>query len=253
MKITNPATIGAHGCAPLSPIRQILSPLAKCGLAIALTLLPACDRQPSPPESEPLPQPAIQFPTPPDESDRERQPLPDNVQIYRDDSGLFALALPTGYDYDTRDNGITFLSDDEGFGGVIQFQTTEVKNITPDSLGDVLQQTLEAQFSDVTWQSELEEQPDGSFRREWKGTNGLGEELDALSFIEQHGTTIYILTAFGIDRPYSEYNDDAEIIAGTYVVQENPDTENLDTENLDTENLDTENPASERTDQIPAE
>ncbi len=224
MSLLNPNTVGAHRRAPGHFSTRPLSRQLFSGLAIALTLLPACGQRETPPKTEPTPQESISFPTPPDDAGAERQPLPDDVQIYQDESGLFALALPSDYDYDTRENGITFLSSDKGFGGVIQYQATEVKNITPESLGEVLQQTLEAQFSGVTWQSDLEEQPDGSFRREWTGTNGLGEELDALSFIEQHGTTIYILTAYGIDRAYSAYNSDAEIIAGTYVVQENPDT-----------------------------
>ncbi len=191
------------------------------GLAIALLTVPACRQRQAPVEPEALPPEPLEFPTPPSD-DAERQPLPDDVQIYQDESGLFALALPAGYEYETRENGITFLSGDRGFGGVIQHQITEVENIAQESLGEVLQKTIEAQFANVSWQSELEKQTDGSLRLEWKGTNDTGEQLDALSFIEQHDTTLYILTAYGINHAYSDYNEDAQIVVGTYVVQENP-------------------------------
>lgn len=198
--------------------------IAKGGLAIALLLVSACGQRQAAPEPEDVPQDIVEFPTPTrdDDTDDDRQPLPDDVQIYRDESGLFALALPSGYSYETMDSGITFLSGDRGFGGVIQHQTTDVENIVQDSLDELLKQTIETQFSEVSWQSELEEQADGSFRLDWNGINAAGAKLDALSFIEQHDTTLFILTAYGIDQAYSDYNDDAQIIVGTYVVQENP-------------------------------
>ncbi|MEB3211695.1 MAG: hypothetical protein VKL39_10080 [Leptolyngbyaceae bacterium] len=191
------------------------------GGAIALTLLPACRQQP-PVSEEPPTLPVEPPPLPSSANDSDRQPLPDDVQIYRDESDLFALAFPAGYTYESIDNGITFLSEDEGFGGIIQYQDTEVENIAPESLNEVLRATIEAQFSDVSWQSDLQEQADGSFRLDWNAVNPAGQPLDALSFIEQHGETLFILTAYGIDRDYSDYNDDARIIVGTYVVQENP-------------------------------
>ncbi|MEM7773012.1 MAG: hypothetical protein AAGA75_23900 [Cyanobacteria bacterium P01_E01_bin.6] len=202
------------------------------GLAIALVFLPACKQSQQPSDVE-SPLESIEIPQPPapTEEDAERQPLPDDVQIYRDDSELFALALPAGYSYESIGNGITFLSGDLGFGGIIQYQTTEVTNIAQESLDEVLRQTIETQFSEVSWQSDFQEQADGSFRLDWNAVNAAGKPLDALSFIEQHGETLFILTAYGIDKAYSEYNDDARIIVGTYVVQESsPDTESEATE-----------------------
>ena len=209
---------------------RLIQQWAMIGAAIALTTLTACRQrqQPTGLDTPPVLESLEPLTLPPSSDDAERQPLPDDVQIYRDDSELFALAFPAGYTYEPIDNGITFLSEDEGFGGLIQYQTTDVTNIAQESLDEVLRATIEAQFSDVSWQSELQEQADGSFRLDWNAVNAAGKLLDALSFIEQHGETLFILTAYGIDRMYSDYNDDARIIVGTYVVQENAPDEDTD-------------------------
>jgi hypothetical protein len=204
--------------------------------AIALTLLPACQQKDQSPVSDaPLVDPIEPPPLPSPQDEADRQPLPDDVQIYRDESELFALAFPSGYTYESIENGITFLSEDEGFGGVIQYQETDVENIAQESLDDVLRATIEAQFAEVSWQSDLQEQADGSFRLDWNAVNAAGQSLDALSFIEQHGETLFILTAYGIDRAYRDYNDDARIIVGTYVVQESPSDDTTSSENAEEE------------------
>jgi len=44
--------------------------------------------------------------------------------------------------------------------------------------------------------------------------------LDAVSFVEQRGDTIYILNLFGVNKSYQDYNSDAEKIVGSYRVKQ---------------------------------
>lgn len=198
------------------------------GLAIATILsslsLLACRPKPTEPPVTEEPTPVEPFPeAPEEETEASRTPLPDDIQIYQDDSGLFALALPKGYSFESIDQGMTFRSADEGFGGAIAYQIVEGDEpLSTEALESRLREEIENQFSDVTWQSDSQPQPDGSLRLDWQAQTSDGKTLDALSFIEQHGKVIYIFHAHGIDQPYNEYNRDAEIIAGTYIVQENP-------------------------------
>lgn len=205
------------------------------GLAIATILsslsLLACRPKPTEPPVTEEPTPVEPFPeAPEEETEASRTPLPDDIQIYQDDSGLFALALPKGYSFEAIDQGMTFRSADEGFGGAIAYQIVEGDEpLSTEALESRLREEIENQFSDVTWQSDSQPQPDGSLRLDWQAQTSDGKTLDALSFIEQHGKVIYIFHAHGIDQPYNEYNRDAEIIAGTYIVQENP-PESIDEE-----------------------
>jgi len=209
------------------------------GLAIATVLsslsILACRPEPSaPPPVDPPPTPTEPFPEAPELEDEEdeasRTPLPDDIQIYQDDSGLFALALPLGYRFEPIDQGMTFRSEDEGFGGAIAYQVLDSDEpLSAEALESRLRENIEAQFSDVTWQSDSQPQPDESLRLDWQAETSDGSSLDALSFIEQHGKVIYVFHAHGIDQPYNEYNRDAEIIVGTYIVQEKP-PESVDAE-----------------------
>lgn len=186
----------------------------------------ACRSEPpTPSATEELAVESEPFPEAPDAEDTEeaRTPLPDDAQIYQDDSGLFALALPQGYSHEAIANGMTFRSADEGFGGTIAYEVIDTgEPLSSDELEAKLRQDIESQFSEIKWQSDSQPQPDGSLRLDWQGKTSKGATLDALSFIEQHGPVIYTFSVHGIDKPYDDYNDDAQIIAGTYVVQENP-------------------------------
>jgi len=146
--------------------------------------------------------------------------LPDDVQIYRDENEMFALALPKDYTYDSGDRSMTFVSPDQGFGGEVDY-TTAPATLTPPELEEQLKQMLQERFVDVSWEeSSADKQSDGSLRLDWQGVNSEGKQLDALSFIEQHGEVVYTLTAHGMDRPYKDYNEDARIIVGSYVVRQ---------------------------------
>ncbi|MEO0408895.1 MAG: hypothetical protein AAF289_16250 [Cyanobacteria bacterium P01_A01_bin.135] len=191
-----------------------------CGWILAgLPLLTACAAKTSivsfnPPQAVPKVEPLVETSAP------GLTPLPDNVQIYRDKDEMFALALPTGYTHEAGDRTVRFTSADQGFGGEVDYAAAEA-SLTPEQLEARLQQALQQRYVDVTFaEGGAEAQEDGSLRLSWQGTNSDGAQLDALSFIEQHGNTVYILTAHGIDRPYVAYNQDARVIAGSYVVRE---------------------------------
>lgn len=216
------------------------------GLAIASLWIPACRSRQEPPAADAPPSSDTpRFPeTPPEEADANQTALPDDVQIYQDENRMFALALPAGYTYEAIANGMTFVSADGGFGGIIQYENQDSEeSLSQGDLEARLAQMIESRFSNVEWQSDTQEQSDGSLRMDWKGTNDAGAQLDGLSFIEQHGATTFVLTAYGIDRPYNDYNSDAQIIAGTYVVQENP-PESVQSESTPPESDSTEPPQS---------
>ncbi|MGB3613046.1 MAG: hypothetical protein WBA10_04570 [Elainellaceae cyanobacterium] len=148
--------------------------------------------------------------------------LPDDVQIYRDENEMFVLALPKDYTYESSDRSMTFAAPDGGFGGEVDYAAAEA-SLTPPKLEERLKQMLQERFVEVSWEDgSANEQSDGSLRLDWQGISSDGQQLDALSFIEQHGEVVYILTAHGVDRPYKDYNDDARIIVGSYVVRQDP-------------------------------
>ncbi|MGF1515209.1 MAG: hypothetical protein ACFB5Z_16135 [Elainellaceae cyanobacterium] len=180
-----------------------------CGSKNALVSL-------NPPQAVPAPA-AETFPEAP--GDGASAALPEDVQIYRDENEMFALALPKDYEYEGGDRGMTFTAPDGGFGGEIGYATIE-EPLEPPQLEERLKRSLQESFVEVSWEDgSAEKQSDGSLRLSWQGLNSDGQELDALSFIEQHGGVVYTLTAYGIDLPYKDYNKDARIIAGSYVVR----------------------------------
>lgn len=140
-------------------------------------------------------------------------------QTYRQAQGLFEISFPTGYTFRETNSTLTFASGDGGFGGVVEYGSAEGKRLTTQQLEDALKQGYEDRLEEVSWQaSQL--QPDGSVRVDWIGRDKEGRDLDAISFIEQRGDTIFILNLFGVDKPYNDYNDDAEAIVGTYRVKQ---------------------------------
>lgn len=140
-------------------------------------------------------------------------------QTYRQTQGLFEISFPAGYTYRETDSTLTFASGDGGFGGVVEYGSAEGKRLTTQQLEDALKQGYEDRLEKVSWQdSQL--QPDGSVRVDWVGRDKEGRDLDAISFIEQRGDTIFILNLFAVDKPYNDYSDDAKAIVGTYRVKQ---------------------------------
>ncbi len=137
-------------------------------------------------------------------------------QTYNQPDGLFQISFPAGYSYQEIQNGIQFVSSDGSFGGFVEYQSAGGETFTPEELGEILQNDYSQMLVDVTWQGN-ELQPDDSMRVDWVGANAQGQQFDAVSFIEQHGDTIYVLDVFGINAPYN--NNDAQTIVGTYRVQ----------------------------------
>lgn len=181
-------------------------------------LLAACSAKTSivsfnPPQAVPKVEPVV-------EAAPDVAPLPEDVQIYRDKDEMFALALPPGYTHEAGDQSVRFTAADDGFGGEVDYSQVE-ETFTRDQLEAQLQRALQERYVDISFaEAGAKEQEDGSLRLSWQGKNSDGAQLDALSFIEQHGQTLYILTAHGINRPYVAYNNDARVIVGSYVVQE---------------------------------
>ncbi|MEB3232776.1 MAG: hypothetical protein VKJ64_17330 [Leptolyngbyaceae bacterium] len=148
-------------------------------------------------------------------------PVPDNVQVYQEPNGMFALALPQGYRFEPVEQGLTFLSEDGGFAGEIIYQVSDGPSNDMLNLEKALKSHIEPQFSTIEWQKVGQRQPDSSVRLAWTGEDEDGRAIDALSFIEVHGQTTFILSLYAIDQAYNTYSEDARIIAGTYVVRKN--------------------------------
>jgi|GEM_PF-3128055 hypothetical protein len=140
-------------------------------------------------------------------------------QTYRHGQGLFEITFPQGYTYQETDSGITFASGDGGFGGVVDYGSAQGSDLTTKQLEDALKQEYESRLDQVSWQ-DTQIQPDGSVRVDWIGRDKEGRDLDAISFIEQRGDTIFILNLFGVDKSYNDYNSDAEAIVGSYRVKQ---------------------------------
>jgi len=146
-------------------------------------------------------------------------PVPENVQIYQDPDGMFALALPPDYTYEVLEQGITFVSEDGGFAGDIVYQKDDSASSDVDKMAKQLRTTIEPKFQQIDWQKAGQRQPDGSVRLAWRGEDEADRTIDALSFIEHHDQHTFLLTLYAIDKAYNDYRDDAQSIAGTYVVR----------------------------------
>jgi hypothetical protein len=139
-------------------------------------------------------------------------------ETYREESGIFEIGLPEGYTHEETGSGIAFVSQDESFGGSVDFGSAEGQTLNNDQLETALKQEYEDRLAEVTWQGS-EIQQDGSIRVDWVGKDEQGNTLDAVSFIEQRGDNVLILNLFGINKPYQDYNAEAEAIVGSYNVQ----------------------------------
>jgi len=99
------------------------------------------------------------------------------------------------------------------------YGSAQGSDLTTKQLEDALKQEYESRLDQVSWQ-DTQIQPDGSVRVDWIGRDKEGRDLDAISFIEQRGDTIFILNLFGVDKSYNDYNSDAEAIVGSYRVKQ---------------------------------
>jgi hypothetical protein len=138
---------------------------------------------------------------------------------YQEPNGLFQIAFPDGYSFQETGSGIVFISRDEKFGGSVDYGSAQGAQLSNQQLEDGLKAEYEDRLQDITWQGS-EIQPDGSVRVDWIGTDPQGNQLDAISFVEQRGDTIFILNLFGVNAPYQDYNDDAREIVSTYRVRQ---------------------------------
>jgi hypothetical protein len=140
---------------------------------------------------------------------------PSGAQAYQEPSGLFEISFPAGYEYQETGSGIVFVSSDDQFGGSVDFGSAQGNQLTNEELEAGIKQEYEARLVEVEWQG-TEEQPDGSIRIDWIGTDPQGNVLDSVSFVEQRGDNIFILNLHGINAQYANYNSDAQTIVNSY-------------------------------------
>lgn len=143
-------------------------------------------------------------------------------RVYKDKDGLFEITFPEGYTHQETGSGVTFTSKDQGFVGAVDYGSAQGDQLNKNQLETALKKEYESRLKKVEWQ-QSKPQPDGSIRIDWVGQDQKGNQLDAVSFVEQHGDTIFILNLFGVNKPYQDYNKDAEAIVNSYhVKKENP-------------------------------
>ncbi|GAB4380843.1 MAG: hypothetical protein Kow00121_37940 [Elainellaceae cyanobacterium] len=171
-------------------------------------------------QSSPAPAPALLPPAPtpsvsPSPADAEL------TQTYRQPQGAFEISLPKDYKYEETETGLIFGATDESFRGEVVFGSAQGEKYTNQQLEEFLKEAYKSnlKLADVQWQ-QTEVQADGSVRLDWVGTDPQGNVLDAESFIEQRGDTIFILTLSGINKPYIDYVDQAQAIVSSYRVQQ---------------------------------
>jgi hypothetical protein len=151
-------------------------------------------------------------------------PAPDSsasssATTYQEPNDLFQISFPEGYTHQETGSGIAFVSADQGFGGSVDFGSAQGQQLSTEQLEESLKQEYQNRLEDVAWQGS-QIQPDGSIRVDWVGRDTDGNDLDAISFVEQRGDTIFILNLYGINKAYADYNADAETIVGSYRVRQ---------------------------------
>ncbi|NJO39697.1 MAG: hypothetical protein HC769_05495 [Cyanobacteria bacterium CRU_2_1] len=192
-------------------------------LLVSAVALAACGRltsvssnvQPSSPSpsvtpTSPSPSASAPSPTPP------TQP-----QTYKEPGGAFEITLPSGYQYQPTETGVIFQSVDHAFRGEVVFGSAQGGKYNNEQLEAFLKQSYKTNLNLAELESKgSQEQPDGSLRVDWAGQDPQGNRLEAESFIEQRGNTIYILTLSGVNRSYSDYLKDAQAIVSSYKVRQ---------------------------------
>lgn len=147
-----------------------------------------------------------------------RLPTVSPLQAYRDTSGRFEIALPADYAVTNTPTGLLFASPDGGFGGMVDTGSAQGQWFSLEDLETALKTEFEQRLSHITWQGSYAHNQ-GGVRIDWVGEDPAGNQLDAISFIQQQGDTIFVLTMWGINTAYSTYNDDADAIFATYRIQ----------------------------------
>jgi hypothetical protein len=140
------------------------------------------------------------------------------AQTYREKDGLFEISFPHGYTHQTTGSGVAFVSPDQSFAGAVDFASAGGSKLTPEQLETALKADFRSRLKSVSWQ-ESKKQPDGSLRIDWTGKDKKDNTLDAVSIVEQRGSTIFVLNLFGVNKPYQNYNKDAEAIVNSYRVR----------------------------------
>lgn len=201
-------------------ILAIVLPVAACGRNSSPTAdKPAIDQaSPAAPTTSAPPPPIALSPTPDPAPSAASPATPTNGETFKEKSGAFEVTLPKGYTQQASNTGVSFTSGDNGFGGSIDFGSAQGKRLTTKQLEDALKQEYESRLSQVSWQ-DSKIQPDGSVRIDWVGRDKQNNDLDAISFVEQQGDSIFILNLFGINKSYQSYNSDAEAIVKSYKVR----------------------------------
>ncbi len=160
----------------------------------------------------PLPLPSsLSVPAP------QASPSPE-IQTYRHKDNLFEISFPRGYKFKTTSSGVAFVSADQKFAGAVDYGSAEGKQLNNQQLEASLKAEFANRLKEVSWQT-TKPQPDGSLRLDWTGKDKSDNALDAVSLVEQRGNYIYVLNLFGIDKPYQNYNSDAETIVNSYQIQ----------------------------------
>ncbi|MCU0524050.1 MAG: hypothetical protein MUF72_04415 [Elainella sp. Prado103] len=165
------------------------------------------------------PTPAIAFPSlPPSASPSPSPTATPKLQTFREKNGRFEISFPRGYTHKTTPSGVAFVSADQGFAGAVDFSASEGKPLDRQQLEAALKTEFTTRLKEITWQT-TQVQPDGSLRLDWTGKDQSGNALDAVSIVEQRGNYIFVLNLFGVNKPYQNYNSDAETIVNSYRVQ----------------------------------
>ncbi len=184
------------------------------------SILASCSKPPQPAAEvpSPSPSPAIVLPSLSPSATPSANPT-SNLQTYREKSkGLFQISFPKGYSHKTTPSGVAFVSADQGFAGAVDFSSAEGKQLTTQQLETALKTEFTNRLQSVSWQN-AQVQADGSLRLDWTGKDKNGSNLDAVSIVEQRGSYIFVLNLFGVNKPYQNYNNDAETIVNNYKIQ----------------------------------
>lgn len=144
-------------------------------------------------------------------------PIKADGKTYKEPGGAFQISFPKGYEFRETGTGIKFTAPDRGFKGFVDFAKSD-GTLNSEKLEGALREYLNSVLKDVKWQNaNLENQ--GRIRVDWTGKGADGEQLDAISYIEQRNNRIYILSLYGVNQSFDKYRGEAEAIVRSYRTQ----------------------------------